>query len=204
MSESPSRPGRRPRRSPQSVSRRRQSRAAEPEYLIVGQIIRPHGVRGELAMKLITDYPDNLKVGKRIFLGPELQPQRLKAIRPHREGALIRIEGVEDRDAADLLRGQMVQVHLTDAIPLAEGEYYMFQLQGIQVVTEAGEELGRFDGYLETGANDVYIIRSPRYGEILLPAIPDVIRKVDIAAGQMTVHLIDGLLPSTAEEEEGS
>lgn len=152
-------------------------------------------------MKLITDYPENLKVGKRIFLGPEQQPQRLLAIRPHREGALIRIEGVEDRDAADLLRGQMVQVHLTDAVQLAEGEYYFFQLQGIQVLTDDGAELGHFDGYIETGANDVYIIRSERYGEILLPAIPEVIRKVDIAAGQMTVHLLEGLLPSEEKEE---
>jgi 16S rRNA processing protein RimM len=94
---------------------------------------------------------------------------------------------------AEGLREQFVHVHVDDAVPLEDGEYYLFQIEGIQVVTEDGESLGHLSGLLETGANDVYVITTPEGDEILLPVIPDVIKKVDVPGGVMIVHLLEGL-----------
>ena len=88
----------------------------------------------------------------------------------------------------------MVQVPREEAIPLEEGEYYYFQLVGLTVETESGERLGRLAEVLETGANDVYVVRGPR-GEVLLPAVEDVIRQVDLESRRVVVRLLPGMLP---------
>jgi 16S rRNA processing protein RimM len=87
-------------------------------------------------------------------------------------------------------------VAIGDAIPLDDGEVYLYQLVGLTVQTEAGETLGKLTEVLETGANDVYIIDSPKYGEVLIPATEETIRSTDINTGLMIVALPDGLLPS--------
>ncbi|GAB4477597.1 MAG: ribosome maturation factor RimM [Anaerolineae bacterium] len=146
-------------------------------------------------MKVITDYPERLMEIRTLFVGQDYHPYQVERIRRHRTaGMLIQFKGITSRDQAEELRSQMVHIRLQDAVPLEEGEYYLFQLHNLLVVTDTGEELGIFTGYLETGANDVYIVTTPEGREILLPAIPDVIKKVDIQAGVITVHLLDGLI----------
>lgn len=160
----------------------------------MGQIVRPHGVRGEVGMKLLTAYPEHLFDVETLYLGEDYEPRQVTRMRRHSEGMIIHFSGMGDRDAAEELRGLMVHVHIDDAVPLEDGEYYLFQIEGIRVVTDTGDELGRLTGLLETGANDVYVVTRPDGGEVLLPVIPDVILKVDVAAQVMTVHLIDGLM----------
>ena len=155
--------------------------------------MRPHGVRGELRMRILTDYPDRLSTLEVLYFGPAYLPCRLVGARRHRAALLIRLEGVTDRTAADRYRGMLVYVAIADAVPLQDGEYYLFQLRGLRVVTEDGRELGTLEDVLETGANDVYVVNGPG-GEVLLPAIPDVVREVDVPGGRMVVHLLDGLL----------
>jgi len=167
--------------------------ASEPDFLIVGTIIRPHGVRGDVAMMIQTDYPERLGDAEILYVGPAHRPHRVAAMRRHRDAMLLRFEGVSDRNAAEAFRNQFVYVRKEDAVPLEEGEYYFYQLKDIRVVTDDGEELGRLVDFIETGANDVYIVHGPR-GEVLLPAIPQVILRVDVVARVMTVHLIEGLI----------
>lgn len=181
-------------REPASGSGGEQTGSSEPEFLIVGQIVRPHGVRGEVGMKLLTAYPERLPAIETLYLGEAYQPYQVSRMRRHSEGMLIQFRGVNDRNDADVLRGLMVHIHIDNAVPLEDGEYYLFQIEGIRVVTDAGDELGRLTGLLETGANDVYVVTTPEGREVLLPAIPDVIRNVDVSAQIMTVHLIDGLI----------
>ena len=166
----------------------------EPEYLIVGEIIRPHGVRGDVAMKSLTAYPERLGDIEQLYVGADHVPYRVKRIRPHQSGMLILFQGIADRNQAEELRGEMVYIHLDDAIPLEDGEYYLYQIEGIRVVTDEGQELGHLTDYIETGANDVYIITTSEGGEVLIPAIPDVIQAVDLDAHVMTVRLLDGLI----------
>jgi 16S rRNA processing protein RimM len=179
---------------PPNVQPGSEGSTSEPEFLVVGQIVRPHGVRGEVGMKIITAYPDRLSQIETIYLGPEHHPYLVTKMRRHSEGMLVQLDGVSGRDAAEALRGLFVHIHIDDAVPLEEGEYYLFQIEGIRVMTDAGQELGRLTDLIETGANDVYVITTPASQEILLPAIPEVIQQVDIAAGIMTVHLLEGLV----------
>ena len=167
--------------------------ASEPDFLIVGRIIRPHGVRGEVSMKIITDYPERLIDAEILYVGPTYHPHRIVSARRHRGAILLLFEGVSGRDDAEVFREQFVYIRMQDAVPLEEGEYYFYQLKDIRVVTDEGEELGRLVDFIETGANDVYIVHGPR-GELLLPAIPEVIMHVDVDSHIMTVHLIEGLI----------
>lgn len=174
-------------------SKDRESGSSEPEFLIVGRIARPHGVHGDVGMTLMTEHPDRLMNVKVLYLGPDLEPHTVKRMRRHQDGMIITFEKVPDRETAESLREHLVHVHLKDAVPLEEGEYYLFQIEGIRVVTEDGEELGRLTGLIETGANDVYIVTSGEGKEILLPAIPDVVLNVDVPGGVMTVRMLEGL-----------
>ena len=103
------------------------------------------------------------------------------------------MEGLSDRDEAELLRDQYVMVALDDAVPLEEDEFYLYQIIGLPVYTEDDEHLGEVVDVIETGANDVYVVRGPR-GEILLPAIEECILDVDIEGKRVTVRLMEGLL----------
>lgn len=169
-------------------------RRPEPRYLAVGRVLRPHGVRGELRMELLTDYPERLAALKTLHVGEGHIPYRLSAVRLHQGIALIKFEGVDDRNTAETLRGATVEVALEDAIPLEEGEYYHYQLVGLPVVTDAGERLGEVVEVLQSpGANDVYVVHGP-HGEVLIPAIAEVILDLDVQAGSITVRLLPGLL----------
>lgn len=178
-----------------------------PRYLMLGEILRPHGVRGELKMRLLTDYPERLKTLKQVFLArsvdaPSPRSYTIETVRPHQEYALIRFQDVLDRDAADRLRGMLVMIDIENAVPLEEGEFYLYQLLGLQVQTAEGEVLGKVTEVLETGANDVYVVRGDRYGEVLVPATPHTIISTDIAGGLITVSLPEGLLPGTAQIDD--
>jgi len=149
-------------------------------------------------MQVVTSYPERLaEITPLYFKGrrsADYIPQSILRVRNHNKGLLLFLDGVENREQADDFRGQEVYIHLDDAIPLEDGEYYLFQIDGIQVVTDEGVELGRLTNVMETGANAVYIISPDEGKDILLPAIPEVILKVDVEAGVMTVHLLDGLI----------
>lgn len=173
----------------------------EPEFLIVGRIIKPHGVRGDLAMKVITDYPERLPELKTLYVGPAFEPYTVKRVRFHAGGTLMLFKEVQDRNAAEALRGMMVYVHIDDAVPLEEGEYYLFQIAGARVITEAGDEIGILTDVLETGANDVYVIIAPDGQEILIPAIPEVIKQVDTEKHVVTINPLDGLLPDPDDSD---
>ncbi len=175
---------------------------SEPRYLLLGQILRPHGVRGELRARILTDYPKRIKELETLTLGADPETDRvteyhLEGFRMNQDYGLIKLKGIDDRDQADTLRELYIMVALEDAIPLEEGEFYLYQIIGIDVQTEDGTSLGTIREVLETGANDVYIVDSPRYGEILIPVTHETIIKTDIEGGIVTVKLPEGLLPES-------
>ncbi len=170
----------------------------EPSYLVVGQVLRPHGVRGEVRVKIITAHPERLEQHTYFYLAPPDSPEAVQRyavekLRSHKGTLLLKLGGCDDRDAAEELRGMLVQVRIEEAIPLEEGEYYYFQLIGVRVETESGEWIGQVTEVLETGANDVYVVRGPR-GEVLLPAVDNVVLKLDLELKQMVVRLLPGML----------
>ncbi len=177
-------------------------KASGPQYLVLARVLRPHGVRGDLSVQIVTDFPERMRDLDVVYLGvnPD-NPRRMTeqhvtfARRAKGDQWIVHLDGVEDRDAADAFRSQYMFVSLADAVPLEEDEVYLFQVIGLQVHTSEGERLGRVTGMIETGANDVYVVQGEAYGEILIPAIQGVILDIDPDAGIMRVQLPAGLLP---------
>ena len=114
-------------------------------------------------------------------------------MRNHRNRLILCIEGCEDREAAEGFRGTELQIPTPDTEPLPEGVYYRWQILGLVVKEDTGRLLGTVAEILETGANDVYIVRGDDTCELLLPAIKDVILEIDLERGQILVRLPDGL-----------
>ncbi|RPI96489.1 MAG: 16S rRNA processing protein RimM [Chloroflexi bacterium] len=173
--------------------------AEQPPFLLLGRVLRPHGIRGEIRIEVLTDYPERIVPGMTGYIDRDPKNARseveytIESARTHQQYLILRLEDIPDRDAADMLREQFVMVAFDDAVPLDEDEFYLFQAIGLAVYTDAGEHLGDVADVLETGANDVYVVQGPR-GEILLPAVDEVILDVDLDAGRMTVRLMAGLL----------
>jgi len=164
-----------------------------PRYLAIGRIVRPWGILGEVKVEILTDWPERFALLEYVYLGEEAMPCRLERVRLHQGYALLKLAGYDDRSAAEALRGQVVQVPHEEAMPLDEGEYYVYQIEGLEVWTDEGESLGRVVEVLFTGSNEVYVVHGPR-GEVLIPAIADVVLKVDLEDRRLIVHLMDGLI----------
>lgn len=170
-----------------------------PDYLLLGEILRPHGIRGELRVRMLTDYPERINDLEQIFLGKSVEstptPYEVEHLRMHQGFGLLKLVGVDDRNAAEGFRELFVMVDIAHAIPLADDEIYLYQLIGLQVQTDDGRDLGILTEVLETGANDVYIVKGDLYGEVLIPVLQDTILKTDIDARMLLVKLPEGLLP---------
>ncbi len=166
----------------------------EPLYLSVGFLRRPHGLHGEIIMDLHTDFPERMKSGRKLFVGDEHKPVTLASVRPHQSGLLVKFKNVETPEDAGMFRNQWVFIKAKDAPSLPAGTIYQHELIGFKVVDENDNPLGELVEILETGANDVYVVRDDSGREILLPAIPSVILDVETALRLVRVHLLDGLV----------
>jgi len=164
----------------------------EPLYLSVGFLRRPHGIHGEIIMDLRTDFPERMKTGRKVFVGDDHKPMTLASVRPHGAGLLVRFKNIETPEDAGLYRNKWVHVKTKD-VPLPDDQHYQHDLLGLNVVDENGNPLGKLMEIIETGANDVYVVRDDSGKEILLPAIPSVILDLDIERGFLKVHLLEGL-----------
>ncbi len=165
-----------------------------PEFLAVGRVVRPHGIRGGLKVAADSELIYKLEPSSQIFLGVEKVSAIVKTLRRHRKEFLLFIEGCRDRETADEWRGAMIYIRFAVLEPLPEGEFFHWQIVGLQVVTTTDEELGKIEEILQTGANDVYIVRDVSGKEFLLPAIESVVRTVDLENGRVVVRLIPGLI----------
>jgi 16S rRNA processing protein RimM len=168
----------------------------EPRFLVIGEITKPHGVRGEMRVMPLTDRPERFTWLKEIFLGEDgetLVP--VTSARLHQNFVLLKLAGYETRDAAESLRGTKLVIPADQAIPLEEGEYYLYELIGMDVLTEAGESLGEITDVIETGANNVFVVRGAER-ELLIPDIPDVVLDIDFEDGRMIVRPLPGLFTS--------
>jgi len=164
----------------------------QAKYLIIGRIVATRGLRGELKVQIETEDPGRFHLLETVYLGDNLLPFRVQGVRLHKNQALLQLHGIDDVETAERWRNAWVYVHIDDVLPLAEGEYYFYQLEGLSVVTEEAEMLGTLVEILPTGANDVYVIKGSR-GELLLPALKDVVVNIDLEGRTMTVRIPDGL-----------
>lgn len=183
-------------------SHKRASSNHQPDYLLLGEILRPHGVKGELKVRILTDYPERLAEIDAVFVGTGIDdssPTQMAvgSFRFHQGYLLIKFKQIKDRTDAERYRGLFLMIDIEHAVPLEDGEIYLYQLIGLQVKTEDGQVLGIIDEVLETGANDVYVVKKD--GEkhpLLVPAHDETILEIDLEGEQVIMNLPDGLLPS--------
>lgn len=176
------------------VEEKQGSPNGESVYLAIGFLRRPHGISGEIIMDLHTDFPERIKPGRKVYVGENYDTLTIDTVRSHGNGMLVRLRGVDTPEGAGRFRNQWMYVKSTEVPALPEGQIYKHQLVGITVTADTGETLGVLNEIIETGANDVYVVKMESGGEILLPAIPDVILETDMNDRVMKVHLIDGLV----------
>jgi 16S rRNA processing protein RimM len=142
-------------------------------------------------------FPQRFRELRRIYLGETRQPAEILHRRIYRsgnqDGVVMRVDVLSSREAARERIGEYVYVPESEAVPLPEGEYFVHQIVGLAVRTVSGEPLGTVREVLQTGSNDVYLVKGA-HGEVLLPATKEVLKAVDLAGGTMTVQLLPGLV----------
>lgn len=177
--------------------------AGEPVvYLAVGTLRRSHGIRGDMLLDINTDFPERLKPGTFLYVGDKKQRIKITRRRPHNDGMLLGFEGIINAEQTARYRAETVYVPVKDRPALPEGEYYHHQIIGMQVVDEDGIALGAITEIIETGANDVYVVKNAAEREILLPAIKQVLLEVNLESNTMRVHLLPGLVDDSTDKED--
>ena len=171
--------------------RRRQPRESRGR-VAVGRINATWGLRGHVKVTPLTSNPQRIQPGAVLLVRGE--PREVLDVRYPKGFPCVVFEGYEDATAANALRGTLIEIEDADLPDLEQGEYYVHDLVGLDVVTTEGARLGRLAEVLRTGANDVYIVRRKGERDLLLPAIGDVIAEVDLEGGRMVVELLPGLL----------
>ena len=166
----------------------------EPRFLVIGRVVKSHGVRGEVKVEVHTELPERFGWLEEVYIGlSDPKPAAVEQVRFHKSWVLLKLAGYDNRNDADKLRAQWLLVPEDEALPLEEGEYYLYQIIGCTVVSDQGEILGKITEVIETKANNVFVIKKPS-DEILLPDIDEVILDVDLDNRRVLVHLIPGLI----------
>lgn len=183
-----------------------ESSREQPEYLVLGRVLRPHGVRGELRVSTMTDYPERIADLEQVFLSRSVDGENAKAYpiesaRLHQDYVLIKFKNIPDRTAADRLRDLYVLVDMEHAVPLEDDEVYLYELIGLTVKLENGTVIGTLADVLETGANDVYVVTNETHGTILIPAHDETIIKINLDDEEIIVAPPPGTLPWEEAEE---
>ncbi len=185
-----------------STSEALESEARAADTVVVGVVVRPHGVRGELKIEIQSDNPKRFEPGSDLLLAlPHAPPRRVRveAFRGVRGGGLLVLEGYETRDQAEELRGARLEVDVRDVPPAPPGLYYHYELVGCRCVTAEGEELGRVVEVVEDGGGHLLRLRRGSR-EVLVPFVEAFLKRLDVAARRIEVSLPPGLVEICASE----
>lgn len=169
----------------------------EEKYITVGQISKPYGLRGDVKVIPYTDFPDRFLTTKRLFVlqNNHVLEKQVERACVQENKIIIKLAGINTPEEAGKFRGALLQVPPDEVKELPEGSYYYFQIVGLAVYTLEGKPIGVIEEILNTGSNDVYLVKDPENKrEILLPAIKDVVKKIDLEEKSMFVDLLPGLL----------
>jgi 16S rRNA processing protein RimM len=156
--------------------------------IVIGKIVTPHGVRGDVRVIPLTDFPERFAKLKSVFLddGTELAIENVKN---HNQLLILKFVGLNDRNEIEGLRGKLLKIAKKDAVKLPKGEFFTFDIIGLKVYDDAGSYIGKITDVLKTGSNDVYVVDQEDKRQVLIPALKKVVTSIDIDAGQMIVKL---------------
>ena len=158
------------------------------DLITIGKIVAPHGVRGDVRILPLTDFPDRFDDLKAAYVD-DVGQLKLESARQHKKMILLKFSGFNTMNDAERLRGKLIKIGRQDLVKLPAGQYYIFDIIGLAVVTEDGEHLGCITDVLQPGSNDVYVVEQQGKQDLLIPAIKEVVKKIDIAGKQIIVKL---------------
>ncbi len=166
------------------------------ELLRIGIISSTHGIHGEVKVFPTTEDIKRFKKLKQVLLdtGEKQMELEIEGVKFFKQFVILKFKGIDNINEIEPYRGKDLLVTRKQAIPLEEGEYFISDLIGLRVVSDQGEVLGTLTDVLQTGANDVYVVKREEKKDLLIPAILQCILKTDLINGVMTVHLLEGLL----------
>ncbi len=174
-----------PELSPENSSLGKQT-----EYITIGEILGAWGLKGAFRVRPLTDFPERFEPGATVFIGGI--PNVIQSSHLQKDGVIMTIPGVDTPEAAAALRRKSLEIPGTELHKLPKGQYYQFDIIGLEVVTTDGTLLGKVTDILNCG-NDVYVVKGETK-EILIPAVKDVIKNIDLKNKRITIEPIDGLL----------
>lgn len=168
------------------------------ELLVVGRILRPHGLRGAVIVGVESDWPERFRDGAALLL--EIAPGKrvevkIESASAHKGNMLVYLAGVASRDGAEELKGRYLYISACDAAPLADGEFWAHELIGMLVIEEDGRPLGEVEDVLCQPAQDLLVVRGPGGEEYQVPFVEEFVKRVDPAGRTVTMHVIEGLVP---------
>jgi len=168
----------------------------DKDFVIIGKIISTQGNRGEVKVYPLTDSMDRFYNLNQVFITKAKERRLLdvKKVKLRKNFAIIKFADIENIKEAKLLVNYYITINKAEAIKLPEGRYFVFDIIGLEVYTEDDKLLGKVIDIIFTGSNDVYIVKSEDKKEILIPAIYDVVKKIDLENKKIIIKVIDGLL----------
>jgi 16S rRNA processing protein RimM len=161
---------------------------SETDLITIGKIVAPHGVRGDVRIFPLTDFPERFHELKTVYVD-DVGQLKLESARPHKKFILLKFTGIDTMNEAAPLSSKLIKIRREDVVKLPEGQYYIFDIIGLNVFNEQGELLGVITDVLQPGSNDVYVVEQQDKKELLVPAIKDVVKQIDIAGKKMLVKL---------------
>jgi len=163
------------------------------ERIIIGKITSPHGIKGEVKVQPLTDYPERFYKTKSVWVDAKKNYLSIESVREQLELFLVKFQGIDERDEAEKLINSFLTIDADQVMDLPPGHFYRFQIIGLGVYDVQGAYLGELTDILETGANDVYVVKREEQKELLIPALKSIVREIDVEKKRMTVKLPEGL-----------
>lgn len=165
------------------------------EYLQIGEIVNTHGTKGEVKVVPLTDDPGRFDVLKQVYLdrGGSLETLKIQGIKHFKSTVILKFAGIDTMEAADALKGLFLQIDRKNAVKLPGDSYFICDIIGSSVQDMSGAVIGKLEDILQTGSNDVYIVRKDDGGQLLLPALKSVVKEVSVEKGVIKVIVPEGL-----------
>ena len=158
--------------------------------VVIGKIAAPHGVRGEVRIVPLTDFPERFENLKTVFLDDDSKLE-VEFVKHNNKFLFIKFKNINSRNDIETYNGKLLMLNRSDIPPLPKGEYYNFDIIGLEVIDDKGINLGKISEILKTGSNDVYVVDGEK--QILIPALKKVVKEININDGFMKVELLEEL-----------
>ena len=166
------------------------------EFIVIGKVISTHGNKGKIKVVPLTDSIGRFKDLVNVFIRKNDSREILKInrLRINKNNVFLKFESINDLNKAKMIVGSFLEIEKSDAVELSKDSYFIFDIIGLEVYTNKNVFLGKVEDIITTGSNDVYIVKNRSNQEILIPAIHDVIKDIDLKKRRITINMVDGLI----------